>query len=155
MSQKRIPTMKVGLPIVLSCLILLGLVSCDKGTSGVKSKDVSYFANHSGLVIPPTAKATDHRLNFLRDDEELLRLEMPVGDLAEFLSKSGLDGELNNTTRPEPATSYLGDFMATHPKKFREGQKDLSGGEFLNVLVDEDSSTNTVVYLQWLGDTGL
>ena len=80
----------------------------------------------------------------------MLKLEMPQADLGIFMSKSGLAGELNNTTR-ESAKSYLGDFLPAHPKKYREGQKSLSGGYFLNVLIDEDSSKTAVVYLYWFG----
>jgi hypothetical protein len=143
--------MKSILTPILTGFILLSVVSCNESSSGVSSKAIASFADRSDLIIPPTAKATDHRRTFSRDGEILLRLEIPAGDLAEFLTKSGLDGELNNTSGSGPATSYLGDFLPAHPTKFREGQKSLSGGEFLNVLVDEDSPTTTVIYLQWFG----
>ena len=73
--------------------------------------------------------------------------------MEEFLIKSGLHGELNNTTRQDSATRYLGirDFLPAHSMKFREGQKSLPGGEALNVSIDEDSATESVVSLFWFG----
>ena len=143
--------MKSFLTTILTGVILLGVVSCSQRSSGVSSKAVASFADRSGLVIPANARATDYRRYLAKDGQIHMRLEMPAGDLADFLKKSGLDGELNNTNRPGSATSYLGDFLPAHPKTFREGQKSLSDGECLNVLVDEDSPTTTIVYLQWFG----
>ena len=143
--------MKPFVRYVFTVLTALWLVSCGDSTSRVSSGDVERFAKRAGIVIPRAAKAIDFRSPMSMDGLMMLRLEMPMDDLEEFLSKSGLDGLLNNTTRPGAATSYLGEFLPAHPKEFREGQKSLTAGEFLNVLVDEDSSTRIVVYLQWFG----
>ncbi|MHC4377269.1 MAG: hypothetical protein ACYS26_11775 [Planctomycetota bacterium] len=112
------------------------------------SEDLKRFSDRAGLVIPPTAEAPAFRedLLSLHDPKMYLRLEMPKADLASFLTRSKIDGELYNTERTEPATRYLGGFLPRHPENFMEGQKSLAGGA-LNVLVDLDSPEKAVVYL--------
>lgn len=138
-----------GLALVAGMIWLLAPPSDELGT--VSPLKVEKFADRAGLVIPATATATKYRRVFARDGQEYLKLEIPAGDLDEFLEKSGLEGELNNTSRTGGFTSMFGDFLSAHPKKFREGQKSLPRGEALNVLVDEDSPTTAVVYMCWFG----
>ncbi|NNC88671.1 MAG: DUF4190 domain-containing protein [Akkermansiaceae bacterium] len=142
--------------LLLAVLIIVFIVNPPVILAPLEGKSVEKwnaerFVDRAGLVLPPSARIVEHQRVFSMDGQEFLRLEMPVGDLDAFLTKSGLDGELTNTTRPGSATSYLGDFLPAHPKKFREGQKALPGGDYLNVLVDEDAAATVTVYLSWFG----
>jgi len=84
---------------IIAISVSLFLAACNDNSSGVSNRDVSSFADRSALVIPPTATATDFRSPFSRDGVMMLKLEMPAGEFATFLSKSALDGELTNATR--------------------------------------------------------
>jgi hypothetical protein len=113
----------------------------------VSRSKVEKFASRAGLVIPQTATATEYRWGFARDGQEYLKLEMPAADLGGFLTESGLDGELGNTTNTRGFDSIFGDFLPAHPKRFRSGQKSLPDGEAVDVLVDEESPGTVSVYL--------
>jgi hypothetical protein len=126
-------------------------ISTADESGAVSQGKVDSFASRANLVIPAGAKATEYRSVFARDGQKFLKLEIPVADLDEFLKKSGLEGELGNTTHTGGFDSMFGDFLPAHPTKFREGQKSLPNGEFLNVLVAEDSPTTSEVYLCWFG----
>ena len=132
-------------------LLLGGVVACNQDVEQVDAYHVENFVAHAGLTMPETATPTDYRSVFSMDGLKMLRVEMPAADLPRFLSASKLDGELGNSRDLGPAKRYLGDFLNTQPRQFREGQKDLGQGFFLNVLVDEDSTATSVVYLQWFG----
>ena len=127
-------------------LLMLFLAGCGK----VSSKDVRDFAERARLDIPKSADATDYKSYVSQDGMIFLQLEMPAGDLPAFLGGSGLADELTNTKDPGPALSSFSGVLGEHPQKFREGQKDLGDGYFLNVLIDEDKPTN-VAYLMWFG----
>lgn len=132
--------------------LLIKMLAPPSDQSGEVSQDtVDRFADRAGLVIPPSAKATEYRWIFSQDGQEFLKLEMPAADLATFLRKSGLDGVLVNTDNPNRFDSLFGDFLPAPPTKFREGQKSLPDDEWLNVIVDEDSATTAVIYLSWFG----
>ena len=112
--------------------------------------NVEDFARRAELVIPASAKASDYRWSPGMDSLAQLKLEMPAGDLDGFLEKSNLADDLTNTTRTKAFKHVYRDLVpAVPPTKFREGQKALSGGDFLNVLVDEDSPTRVIIYLVW------
>lgn len=119
-------------------------------TGAVSPRQLESFTRKAGLVIPPSATATRYKSYFAMDGQAFLKLEIPAEDLDGFLSKSGLEGELNNTTRTKSLMFKFAGELSVPPSKFREGQKTLPRGEALNVLVDEDSPTN-VVYLLWFG----
>jgi hypothetical protein len=137
---------KTARSLIAALLLLVFVTACSK----VSSRDVRDFAERANLAIPDSAAATAYK-QYLSDDGMIfLRLEIPAADLEAFLRDSGLGGVLTNTKDPGPALASFGGVLAEHPSKFREGQKDLGGGYFLNVLIDEDSPTN-VAYLLWFG----
>ena len=153
----------VILSILLGVSILVFFPACKENSKGRASggapasdattasqKDIDRFTVRSGIVIPPTCKVTAFRAPMSMDGVMMMKLELPTGDLANFLRASGLVGKLTNTTR-ESASGEFGDFIPAHPKKFREGQKSLGKGEYLNVLVDEDSAAIAVLYMHWFG----
>ena len=133
-----------ALPVLLLSALLVG--AC----SDISSRDVRNFAERARLDIPDSAVATGYQ-EFVSDSGMVyLRLELPADDLAAFLAGSDLADDLTNTMDPGPALASFSGLLEAHPKKFREGQKDLGGGYFLNVLIDEDEPTR-VAYLMWFG----
>ena len=131
----------------LSAFALLFFVA---GCGDVSSRDVRDFADRANLAIPDSAVATQYETYVSKDGMLFLRLEIPAADLPEFLNRSGLASEITNTKDLSPALSSFNAVLSARPSSFREGQKDLGDGYFLNVLIDEDSATN-VAYLMWFG----
>ena len=143
---------------LLGLTLTLVLSSCKPATTGrTRSRgaatptpsQIDEFAKLTDLAIPGSAKGLVWRHDVGMDDQIFLKLEIPATDLPAFLTSSGLEKELGNTTNTKAATSYLGKSLSTHPTKFREGQRSLPSGRFLNVLIDQDSPTTAVVYLLW------
>lgn len=142
----------LGYLTAFGAIALVGTIawslSDESGT--VSQSKVTRFADRSGLVIPAAATATEYRWVFARDGQQFLKLEMPASELDGFLAKSGLEGELSNTSSTG-FTHVFGDFLPAVPKRFRAGQKSLPDGEALEVVIDEDSGEQAIVYLCWFG----
>lgn len=142
--------MRIPFPILLLFPLLCLIPSCNSSTSGGVSKSaLNDFAKRSSLVIPASAKAIHYQRFHGIDGRIDVTLEMPVADLDPFLKASGLDTHITNTTLAASLSAKFGSFVPKIPTKFREGQKDLSGDCWLNVLVDEDSPTTARVHLTW------
>jgi hypothetical protein len=134
--------------------VLLLLTSCDRGstTSGrgaASSKQLDSFAKRCSLVIPPSARAIHYKSYIGMDGKINVTLEMPAAELGPFFKASKLDADITNTTLSKSLPAKFGDFVPKMPVKFREGQKQLPGDEWLNVLVDQDSPTVVLVHLTW------
>lgn len=128
--------------------------SCKRGPTSpgagvISVAQMNDFAIRSDLVIPSSATALYYKEYRGMDDQIDLTLEMPAADLGPFLRASGLEADITNTTRGGNLSAVFGHFVPKIPKKFREGQKELLGGDWLNVLVDEDSPTTVLVHLTW------
>lgn len=117
----------------------------------IREYNTERFAKRAGLVNPASATAVDYRSVFSMDGMEFLCLEMPTTDLPEFLTQSGLDNDLSNTTYSASFERMFGNFLPSVPTKFREGQKSLPNEDWLNVLVDLDSQETAMIFMCLFG----
>ena len=148
--KQNFTMLKIKHTLIAIPLLALILVACGNHSGDVSQSDVDEFAERASLVIPASAVATDFKNIFSMDGMIFLQLNLPAADLTTFLYDSGLDGVLYNETDTGPGMAIFGDLLAEHPTKFRQGQKNLGEGFFLDVLTDEDQEAS-VVYLIWFG----
>ena len=128
------------------------LTGCGKNSRPVisvpTSAQVAEFTQKAAVILPATAKSIGWKEFRGMDDALWLKVEMPVADLNAFIKASPFqDGGFQTNWQYD--LYNFNDFLVTPPLKYRTGQKALPNVKTLNMLIDDTSPTNAVVYMMW------
>ena len=138
-------------PLIFALLLLI-LIGCSRSKAPIVTKptapQIAEFVTNSSITLPPSAQAIGWYEERLNDAGLWLQVQMPVQDLQTFLDSSPFRGvvlETNDLIRLDDFRV----FWTSPPLRYRAGQQSLPNGRFLDMLIDQNDSTNVMVYLMW------
>jgi hypothetical protein len=112
--------------------------------------EIAEFVAKANMTLPSSAKTIGYFAEKGATDDALwLQVRVPAADLPAFLEKSPFKEKSLNPAPNEYLLGMFSAFWKTPPSKYRSGQVSLSGGDVLNILIDDGGPGDPVVYLMW------
>lgn len=137
--------------------ILLSVLACMMSGCNSSSKPVIKiptagqiveFTNNAHITLPASSIITGYIEMRGMDDALWLQVRMPASDLQNFLDNSPFRAT-SLTTNDQYRAFEFQDFLPKPPLHYRAGQQELPNARVLNMIIDESTTTNVVVYLMW------
>ena len=129
--------------------VALVACSCDRGIRVPTHADVVSFTNSAHLTLPSGTDATAYRSESGgMDSAAWMQVTMRKELVDVFLASSPFGGA-EIRTNGNSVVHLFGGFIKATPLAYREASSSLPNSDVLKLVIDDDDSTNAVIYIMW------
>ena len=138
------------------CLGVSLLSACTKAPTMKEAKpptaaQLTEFAQHTGIVFPPSAVPQLYWEIRGMDDALFLKLTLPKDAFPKFIAAAPFAGTKMTIPKdfPNATLRYFNDWMPRPPQNFQICDPSLPNARYLRCIFDFDDPQTTTIYLMW------